>query len=335
MSNRESKNAPKTDARTTGDGSTNERYDEALEQLMGFGPSYGGGLSNHGPMALESLATLNLAEHFQTYVDRVSPTLEPTDDPYRAAAVWQNQLLQALPSLVASAGAQAGHGLLRTAHAVRALERADTDVRRRELTAAIQYWGTGSALKSPTALSGTRALADVLADLPRLGPDRRPEGLLVAGLEQAMEEPGVMDLVSSIEPAADIAAAFDQLALAACAGLMNNTGLGQFTLLHGVTVSVMAQQLLGYLDPPNQRRLEAAVTGFVVAAVVGFDDGDASIDVRPIEPGDVESELGRLSGRAAFGADDHDIKLACATTQLARRTGSVVPVQALAVVIGI
>ncbi len=308
----------------------NELYDSELERLTVFSTEYGRGLSNHGPMALEALASLGLPDAFGPYVTEVSKKLEPTDDVYIGRADWQSQLQEELLQIVHKAGAQAGHGLLRVAHAARALGRYESEIRRRELTAALGYWSLGTALKSPESLGGTLELSDLLARLPRLDAAQRSDGLLVYGLRMAMEEPGVFDLVASARPADDLPAAFDRLALAACAAQVRNTGLNNFALLHGVTVSMIAAELLPYLDEAGQRRLESAVIGFVVAAVVAFDDNSVSPDLPAIKAGSELGVLHELAQQAAAGLDDHDIKFADACTRLYKRTGSSLPIQALA-----
>ena len=220
------------------------------------------------------------------------------------------------------------------AHAARALGRHESEIRRRELTAALSYWPRGVALKSPEALGGTLELSELLAKLPRLDPNQRPEGLLVYALRAAMEKPGLLDLIALTRPADDLTAAFDQLALAACSAQMRNTGLNNFALLHGVTVSMMAAELLPFLDEEGQRRLESGVVGFVVAAVVAYDDNSAPLEVPEIEPGTELSMLQDLAQAAAAGLDDHDIKFADACKRLYQRTGSSVPIQALRLSLG-
>jgi hypothetical protein len=317
------------------DSNLHDLYDSELQRLVGFGAEYGGGLSSHGPMALDSLASLGLPDSFGPYVSEVLKKLEPTDDVYGDLIDWQSQLRDQLPLLVHKAGSQAGHGLLRVAHAARALGRHESEIRRRELTAALSYWPQGVALRSPESLGGTLELSELLAELPRLTSAQRPEGLLVHALRMAMGEPGVLDLVAAGRPADDIFGAFDQLALAACAAQMRNTGLNNFALLHGVTVSMMAGELLPFLDEVGKRRLESAVVGFVVAAVVAYDDNSVSPETPTIEPGSELTLLSELAQTAAAGLDDHDIKFADACARLHGRTGSALPIQALRLSLGV
>ncbi len=316
------------------DSSANEIYDNELQRLIGFGTEYGGALSSHGPMALDALASLGLPEAFGPYVTEVSKKLEPTDDVYSDPGDWQALLRSELPGVVHKAGSQAGHGLLRVAHAARALGRHESQIRRRELAAAFTYWPQGIALKSPEALAGTLELDELLTQLPRLDPEKRPDGLLVYALRAAMEVPGAFDLLAATHPADDLPVAFDQLALAACAAQMRNTGLNSFALLHGVTVSMIASELLPFLDEADQRRLESAVVGFVVAAVVAYDDNVVSPEVAAIEPGTEQTILDGLAQLAITSLDDHDIKFADACTRLYHRTGSTLPIQALQLELG-
>lgn len=298
------------------------RFDRGLERLLSFGPTFGRSLSNHGPMALEALTSLGAENLHEAFVNRYLPRLEPADHEYPPVGGigrWQPALLLELPSLVAKAGSQAGHGLLRVAHAVRSLERADTEVRRRELSAALDYWSSGAPLPAPDRLTGTVPLADVFAALPRLSDDERRDGLLTRNLMTAARREDVAELLASIESATSIPDRFDDLALAAGQAFVGNRGIEAFALLHGVTVTTMARILLEYLDEPVQRRLEAAVTGFAVAAIVGFDLGDGPLPEASTPGRRSERPVHELALSLASVLDDHHIKFADACAGLARR----------------
>lgn len=307
-----------------------ESYDNCLERLLGYGPEYAGKLSNHGPMALEALLCLGRADAFVGYVDLVVQKLEPTTRIYKAADDWGQQLREALPDLLALAGAQAGHGLLRVGHAVRTLELTDTPIRRRELTAALEYWATGAPLQAPIAFAGSEPLVDVAGQLPRLSPEQKSDGLLIHNLEAAAALPPVVDLMSQIAPATDIEARFLELAEMACVAETANPGTGAFALLHGVTVPMVASTLLKYLDDAGQRHLEAAVVGFVVAAIVGFDEAHSPVESSQVHSGAEPDLLDSAARRAVETADDHDIKYVEACSRLFAARPSPIPITALA-----
>src|SRR5262245_53810219 len=144
----------------------NDTFDEALERLRGTGSEVAGGPSpNHGPMAAEALVALGChdvvvpwADRYRRQLDAIPPPHAPVtaenwahapgtidrfgdwvasfrahlDEAHRQAMFqqWIGRLLPATPS----AGA---HGLIRTAHALRALADAETSLRVEELGVAL------------------------------------------------------------------------------------------------------------------------------------------------------------------------------------------------------
>src|SRR5499426_487472 len=105
----------------------NDNFDEALELLRGTGGEVAGGVApNHGPMAAEALGVI---DRFPDWVGFFRAKLAETSwrDVFRE---WIGRLLPATPS----AG---GHGLIRTAHALRALTHAETSLRVEELGVAL------------------------------------------------------------------------------------------------------------------------------------------------------------------------------------------------------
>ena len=306
-----------------------EQYDAALTRLLDYGPTYDGGLSNHAPMALDALAELGAHALYDFYTERVSRRLEPAVNEATVSGDWAVATRAILPTLIPNGGSQAGHGLLRVGHALRALERSDTDTRRRELAAAFRYWSAGRPLPGPGRFTGEVALEDALADLPRL--PEAPEGFLVGPIVNGLRMPEVADALAAVEPAIDIRARFDQLALVAAEMMIGNGGLSAFGLLHGVTVSSIARRLLPYLDEVGRRQLEAAVVAFVVGAVVGLDrSGVAPTGLAPQahDPFIVDT-VDDLTKKLVASLDDHDIKFAEAASGLYRRTGSPMVVEAL------
>src|SRR5689334_23778882 len=136
------------------DTQVDDRLDEAYEVLGGYGPVYGPGFANHGPMAAEALVRLGRADAVPAWVDRYRSGLEPAPATVRALddadqpdalgrrdaypawlatfdaalrdAPWRDVLATWLPVLAPGVFAAAGHGAIRTAHATRALEEATT-----------------------------------------------------------------------------------------------------------------------------------------------------------------------------------------------------------------
>ncbi len=336
-------------------------FDDILEQLLTFGPSYAGGLSNHGPMAAEALVSLGAEDLLPALLEDQVRFLEPLDariDDDLEPGQWTTFVSRNLPGLVLRAGSQAGHGLLRVAHAVRSLERADTSPRRRELLAALDYWRDGRALDTPPRLgaavngeSTTLSIDDVVGRLPRLSADQRREGLLVFDLMTASGDERLHSLMSRLRSVAHnpdaLADRFDELAAVAAGAMPRNTGLEEFALLHGVTVPNIARVLIPHLDEDGRAALEAAVVGFVVCAVVAFDQGSDESGSGESDAGESdagESDVGgpadlpelpaagltELVAEATARLDAHYIKLSDAVVGLTARTGDQAFARALA-----
>src|SRR5262245_20229511 len=174
----------------------NSNFDEALQRLRGTGGEVaGGGAPNHGPMAAEALMALGRddvvvawADRYRRKLDAMPPPVSPvsaedwaqalgavhrfgdwvaffraqlTESPWRVVfSEWIGRLLPATPS----AGA---HGLIRTAHARRALADAETALRVEELGVALAYWAAYyRKLPGTPRLAGALDLGDALRRIP-------------------------------------------------------------------------------------------------------------------------------------------------------------------------
>src|SRR5215471_10410024 len=174
----------------------NQALDEALARLRGTGSEVAGSVApNHGPMAAEALVALGCddvvvawADRYRRQLDAMPPPRSPvtaqnweqalgatdrfgdwvaffraqlTEASWRVVfAEWIGRLLPATPS----AGA---HGLIRTAHALRALTEAETTLRIEELGVALAYWAAYyRTLPGAPHLAGTLELGDALLRMP-------------------------------------------------------------------------------------------------------------------------------------------------------------------------
>lgn len=143
--------------------------DEVLERFQRSALEYGAEFSNHGPMAAEALVALGHPALLTGWVDLYAPRLPPfepgvsLDGEARRSALgvaarggdwvatweaelsdreWRVVLREAVRDLAPGLFAAAGHGWLRVAHAVRALERGETAIRLRELAFGLGYWSS-------------------------------------------------------------------------------------------------------------------------------------------------------------------------------------------------
>ena len=145
----------------------NNILNDALERLQGMEPEARHGAPNHGPMMAEALVALGCLDEVPQWVDGYRGELDPmpparspvTEDTWHEAlgaiqrvgdwqaffmarlaeAPWQAVFGQWMPRLIRGLMAGGTHGLIRTAHAVRALSEAATPLRIEELASALAY----------------------------------------------------------------------------------------------------------------------------------------------------------------------------------------------------
>jgi hypothetical protein len=326
-------------------------HELALERLAGTAPEFGPlGLSNHGPMAAEALGALDRGELAPAWAERYRSRLDPAPGPGRApeGEGWMDALgrperfadLVALftaeigevgpeetvaewvPRLAPGASAAAFHGLLRTAHASRALQAVETPGRLAELAQGLAYWAASyEELPGPPILVGASGVPAALAALPELPADAPSAGLISARV-RAVErvatafESAVVSLAPTSQPllAADLVAA-----AGASAYLRNGPAGARIPLLHAVTGPMALELVLPWLGRPDGELLFAYVWQAAAALHTAY-----APDRRPLDPTDllVDSPYPEEVVEAAVASgDEHAIKLAEAALRAQRRTG--------------
>jgi hypothetical protein len=323
--------------------------DEALTVFAATAPVYGSlGLANHGPMAAEALAHLGredaIADWVEHYCKRLEPAPPPAPRPL-SEEEWPQALGQEerfgewltlferevadrppvavvgewAPRLLPGAIGAATHGLIRTAHAVRALAADDTPPRRLELANGLAFWAsTYQELPGPPLLIGNEDVPDALADLPYLDQDA-PRELLIS------------DMVAQV---GDIADEFEQAvaslgwnggpvelldALAwggSLAYLRNADDGGAIGLLHAVTSPMACELILPWLPVEDHDAALGYVWQAVAALHVAYD-----IDRKSELPERETLSADELVDRALASRDEHAIKLTEAALRSFGRTG--------------
>lgn len=314
--------------------------DEALGLLHRTGPEIGGGgLSNHGPMAAEALVAMDRGADVLPWVRGYLRRLDPPPAPWKPIArdAWQASLgdrrhaadwprffeieLRERPwpevldawvqRLAPGLAAAAAHGVLRTAHAMRALAARDTPQRRAELAAGLGYWATRyqTLPASPTRVkpAARASLVEALAQLPRVPAEQRRGGLISESLR-------ALDTLPAFAAAADAAplegvpaVVLSQACLAFARAYLADDGRELFAFIHAVTGPSALRLLLPHLGPATQRaalreawRLGAAVySAFGRSAPALGPDRDA---------GAPPDRLALVEAAVATG-DEHAIKL--------------------------
>ncbi len=171
-------------------------YDAALKSLSGTGPEFGGGLSNHGAMAVGALVSLGKPEQARRWLDGYITRLPGRPEPVKPLTRqswrdglgdlarysdwssffqretgqlgWQQVVREWLPRLIPGLTGAAGHGLIRTAYALEQVRQEAVELRLVELADAMAYWA-GSYFKLPGILAplsaGKFSPAEALAQI--------------------------------------------------------------------------------------------------------------------------------------------------------------------------
>ena len=257
--------------------------DEALAILEPYAPEYRGGLTNHGPMAVEALCALGRADAVIPWVDKYRKGLEPRSLPTGRIAAqawryllghessvaewmaffqnemqdrpWREILTTWVPRLAGGLIAAAAHGPIRVGHAVRGLANADTAQRRRELAEGLGYWAaTFHRLPGRGAGQSSRAgglPSKVISTLQVLPPGQRGNfGLIsqaLAQLDTFTPFADILDLVDSSGDGSaflsDLTATFARVYLANARSVLNT-----IVFVHSVTGPASLRPMLPYLS---------------------------------------------------------------------------------------
>src|SRR5436309_371650 len=182
--------------------------DAALERFAATGPEFGPGLSNHGPMAAEALVALGREDAVMPWAEWYAGRLQDhpqarnriAADEWREALgdigragdwdeffrrelnerAWADVLGTWVKRLSPGIMAGATHGIIRTGHAVRSLDRGENQGRIDELAEALAYWAARYQ-ELPTAATSARSrapIADALTSVPLVDHGARSAGLI-------------------------------------------------------------------------------------------------------------------------------------------------------------
>ncbi|MEP6995827.1 MAG: questin oxidase family protein, partial [Acidobacteriota bacterium] len=314
-----------------------EAMEDALALLASTGPEYAGRLANHGPMAAEALVVMDRPDAVVPWVeqyrkrlhdhpagtrpidrkdwrealgadDRVGDWIvffrrELAEHPWKAVlAEWTARLS---PGVVAAAF----HGAIRTAHAVRSLEAADTPARVHELAEGLGYWAaTYHALPeaaAPAKPPAGRRPSQAIAGVPTLPPERRISyGNITDRLSPLDGFPPFAAVADAVDASGDPSAFLTDLTETFASVYLATAAPGTvITFLHGVTGPVAVRTLLPYVSPPEQRRLSR----YAWQAAASFYASAGGKTGPPLSP-DALPTRDELADRAIASGDEHAIK---------------------------
>jgi hypothetical protein len=322
---------------TAHDSQLDTDLDQALLRFQQTDLEWGGGLANHGPMAAEALTALGHPALIEGLVDvyapRISPLRvgEPIPEAERLAARgdlrrlpdwvatydaeiqgrdWAELLASEIPALLPGLFAGAAHGLLRVAHAVRAIEASDTPARRRELALGLAYWA-GRYQELPGKPSADpkpgRGVAETFAALPIVPEEERQPGFFFDAVRVLGDDFG--EVVESFDPAA---VAPEQLIHEICresARLYCEQPHARIAYVHCVTAPSALRLFAHHLDASQTRR----ALGYALQTALALH----AVSAGPAHEAPADLEVERLAGdtaeiryRAACSIQEHAIKLA-------------------------
>jgi len=325
--------------------------DHALTVFAATAPRFGQhGLANHGPMAAEVLTHLGRTDAVGSWVDRYLQRLEaappPADKPLSEDA-WPHALGEIsrfpewlalfetemadrppaavvgewIPRLVPGAVAAATHGLIRTAHGLRALGQTDTPARRLEVATGLAFWASAyQELPGPPLLIGHQDVPTALSGLPYLPEDTPFEfhiATQVAHVADVADE--FEQAVASLGLRGDAIGLLDQLAIGGAKAYLRNAADGHpVALIHAITAPLALELVLPWLAEEDREAALAYAWQAVASLHVAY-----AVDRRAedLEWSGVLPSPEELIDRAVSSGDEHAMKLAEAVLRCHARTG--------------
>jgi hypothetical protein len=322
-----------------------DALNDALEHLEGFAYLDEPGIASHGSMGAETLSTLGhndlIASWVEQYRKRHQPLpappqhnpVAPADELAVRSALgdasrlsdwaamfrsqfwdgpWQEVVKQWAPRLLAGYGGALTHGLIRTAHAVRALstEAFPSGVMLDELAHGLALWAATFKLVPGRAEGrGVLTLSKAIERLPR---PTVPWPFLEAGtLSHIPELEGFTQAVDALGPPLSSDEALTALSAQFCAVIVAHPDVLAIPLVHTITPITAARTLLPYLPDVSVEQLYGQLWKVGAAITVSFTPAGNG------QPVKVERDPGspdELLARAVAHQDPHVLKFseACA-----------------------
>jgi hypothetical protein len=315
----------------------NSTFDEALERLRGTGSEVAGGPApNHGPMAAEALVALGCEDIVVAWADRYRRQLDAIPAPrspvtpeswgqalgaidrfgdwvafFRAQldeASWQAVFQQWIGRLLPATPSAGAHGLIRTAHALRALADAETSLRVEELGVALAYWAAYyRKLPGTPRLTGTLDLGDALQRIPLFLSGQARPGMPRQVYLSVMQAHGV-EFSRAVDGAAEPDSVEDALSSLTAAGAriyLANADHQPLVLLHTVTAPAALRLMLPHLPAGLHKTALAYIWQNVAATAAAY--GDATPTERDDWP---THEPSAIIERSIATDDPHALKFA-------------------------
>lgn len=310
--------------------------DEAFAIFAQTAPTFGFGLSNHGPMAAEALCAMGQAHAVPPWVKRYRKRLEPRpsassrisrdhwldalghesrvgdwivffenelkEAPWREVLrIWSGRLARGISS-------ELFHAAIRTGHAARALANSEAPARLDELAAGLGYWAA-SYSELPKSVAGPHnALpSQAIKEVDLLPQSARTRGKLLTDSIAALADfPPFAATLERVDTSGDLSRflsdlteTFAQVYVANVSGILLS-----IAFVHGVTGPAAVRLMAPYIDDGAARELARYAWQTSAALYSAF--GKRPRLEGEIEPPRVTSE--ELIARAVENGDEHAIK---------------------------
>ena len=217
---------------------------------------------------------------------------------------WRGVLGTWVPRFVPGLAAAATHGVIRTAHAARALGQRDNEIRRAELASALAYWAASyEELPWDGSVAPEASVADALARVATRRPARElPQGNIVSGLRTLSGDGAFLPVAGWVD-VGDPLRTLGEITVAAAELYLRHPGQ-RIPFTHALTGPSALRLLAPYLDEATvrdaTRRAWQAAAG--LWAVYGDPSAPAGVQGTPREPAE-------LVARAVENGGAHSIKL--------------------------
>jgi len=316
--------------------------DEALERLESFGFESVSAGATHAPMVAEALCALGRGDAVMPWIDSYAPRLERrqqlvgrvgTDDWQLALGQfgvlggwiglfdrelsersWRSVLNRWLPRLAPGMAAAALHGLIRIAHAARALGVADTPQRRHELAQGLAYWAARYLALPGVARSGggvrpSQALSLLQTFLREVGQPCPPD--MITGLLRLYSFPAFNEAINLVEDPDDPSRFLSDLTEEFAGAFITNEGglSAAVAFLHSVTAPSAIRLLIPHVEPTVTRMLLRYCWQVTAGLYTAFGPAPQMTEVSRPTP-NVATLLDRAVQIGVKTSDPHVIKFA-------------------------
>ncbi len=269
------------------EGKRTATLDQAHDLLFASGRGYRG--STHVPMVAEALMVLGRVDSVLPWVERNKGDGERNQQPYdftqagevtkenwRAALGqeerradwaaffarqlrergWQATVGEWVATLTPGIAAYASHGIIRTAHAVRSLEVAESSQRQRELAEGLGLWAaTYQPLpaRSSTA-AGKLNPAEAMRRVETMTPERVRRGNIIMALSSLEDFPPFADAINWVDTSGNAGQFLANLTETAAGVYLANArdSRSPIALVHALTGTSAARLLLSYIKAEAQ-----------------------------------------------------------------------------------